>query len=217
MLSDDRRPLPNQPVSRAISRKANNRFGAVLSALYSFWMARVTGSTNARRDSYSVISFDRGAKIVVENDFTSRPQHLLVPLLQDDAPFGGTDFDEGLRTAQQVMESHWSTERSPVIIFLSDGECPVTNDVMFDLCNSAVARGRPLSFYSVSFGRSSRTNSLRQMVAIAEQVARNVPTDPRNLRIPSGYTSALDSIELAETFLGIAASLQKTRASLIGF
>ncbi|KAG1838350.1 hypothetical protein C8R48DRAFT_791384, partial [Suillus tomentosus] len=60
MASGDRHPLPNTPASDRIVRRSNNRFGAVLFSLYSFWSASavaIGGQQAARRDSY-VILFD---------------------------------------------------------------------------------------------------------------------------------------------------------------
>lgn len=59
----DRRPLPGQPVTRTIVQHNNNRFGAVLSALYGFWVTRSSGTTGARRDSYSVLTFDNYTQV----------------------------------------------------------------------------------------------------------------------------------------------------------
>ncbi|KAG8993099.1 hypothetical protein FRB94_011065 [Tulasnella sp. JGI-2019a] len=54
------------------------------------------------------------------------------------------------------------------------------------------------------------------MVTIAEQVALNAPNrDPLAPLVPCSYTDAMDTIRLAETFLTIADSLKKPRASLI--
>ncbi|KAG8901724.1 hypothetical protein FRC00_005051 [Tulasnella sp. 408] len=194
MGSPDRRPLPGQPVSATITAHNNNRFGAVLSAVYGFWVSRGSGNQGARRDAYSVITFQSSAAVRFANDLTRTPEQMLNVIVQEQAG-GGTNFDAALRTAQATMETHWSTERSPVLIFLSDGECRVSDPVIHDLCNRAVARGR--------------------MVTVAEQVATNAPRDPLTPLVPCGYTDAMDTIRLAETFLNIADSLKKPRAALL--
>ncbi|KAG8979788.1 hypothetical protein FRB93_009789, partial [Tulasnella sp. JGI-2019a] len=67
-----------------------------------------------------------------------------------------------------------------------------------------------------SFGPASSSSSLRRMVMIAEQVAQNASNrDPLAPLVPCSYTDAMDTIRLAETFLTIADSLKKPRASLI--
>ncbi|KAG8903436.1 hypothetical protein FRB99_003285 [Tulasnella sp. 403] len=208
----DRRPLPGQPVTRLIRSTNNNRFGAVLSSLYGFWMSRGSDASGWRRDAYSVITFDWTAETQFENDCISDPDQLLQRIARIQ-PYGGTDFDAALRATRAVMENNWSTDRSPVVVFLSDGECAVSDDVIYQLCNRAVARGKPLSFHSVAFGTNSA--SLRRMVSLAEQVAQAAPRNPLSPLVPCGYTDVMDTIRLAETFLQIADSLKKPRASLI--
>ncbi|KAG8921722.1 hypothetical protein FRC02_012397, partial [Tulasnella sp. 418] len=211
MSDTDRKPLPNTPSTTLITRHNNNRFGAVLSALNGFWLSRATTGT-ARRDSYTVIVFNEASQIIVNNDFTSTPDQLLNRVVATYAG-GGTYFDGALKTAQTSMENHWTNDRAPVIIFLSDGECSVSDPVVFDICNKAVALSKPLSFHAVSFGDNRWSQSLRRMVTIADQVSKNAPKDPLAPQpVPCGYTDAMDSIKLAETFLNIADSLKKPKA-----
>lgn len=115
MDGSDRRPLSNTPVTALIQRTANNRLGAVYSALYGFWASRhaaTTGSNAAanRRDAYSVVLFDSSAQAVISNDFTSDPATLLGRVVAYRAG-GGTNFGLALDTAKVLMEQHWSTER----------------------------------------------------------------------------------------------------------
>jgi hypothetical protein len=116
MGAKDRRPLVNSPVTTRIVQYADNRLGAVYSALYSFWTARhasVTAgpqATRARLDAYSVILFNDTATISVTNDFTSSPNQLLDAVLAHCCA-GGTNFMKALQSAQTVMEQHFSTER----------------------------------------------------------------------------------------------------------
>ncbi|KAG1764551.1 hypothetical protein EDD22DRAFT_883267 [Suillus occidentalis] len=220
MASSDRHPLPNTPASDRIVGRSNNRFGAVLSSLYSFWSARaaaVGGQQAARRDSYSVILFDSAVTNAFVNDFVSSPDQLLDAVLRYSAD-GGTNFTAAIQRAQSVMEQHWSTERSPVIIFLSDGECRIADQTIQDLCRSAVRLGKALSFHAVSFGPDRASTSLRRMTQIALDIQNNAPRDPlapAAATVASSYTQALDTVQLAETFLGIAESLRKPRGSLI--
>ncbi|KAG2040447.1 hypothetical protein BDR03DRAFT_892378 [Suillus americanus] len=220
MASGDRHPLPNTPASDRIVRRSNNRFGAVLSSLYSFWSARaaaIGGQQGARRDSYSVILFDSSVTNAFVNDFVSSPDQLLDAVLRYSAD-GGTNFTAAILQAQSVMEQHWSTERSPVIIFLSDGECHIADQTVQDLSRSAVRLGKALSFHAVSFGPDRASTSLRRMTQIALDIQNNAPRDPlapAAAAVASSYTQALDTVQLAETFLGIAESLRKPRGSLI--
>ncbi|KAI6101004.1 hypothetical protein EV401DRAFT_1890426 [Pisolithus croceorrhizus] len=200
MSSKDKKPLPNTPASGRISSRSNNRFGAVLSSLYGFWSARaaaIGSSANAaRRDAYSVILFNSHVVPVIENDFTSNPDQLLDAVLPH-AANGGTNFTAAITNAAGVMERHWSTERSPVIVFLSDGECQIADQTMQDLCCTSGRLG---------------------MVEIAQDAQNNAPRDPlapAAVTVLSSYTDALDTVQLAETFLGIAESLRKPRGSLM--
>jgi hypothetical protein len=62
MMSGDWAPLPNTPISAHLIGVCNNRYGAVLSALYGFWLARNSAvyaySTQARQDACSVVTFN---------------------------------------------------------------------------------------------------------------------------------------------------------------
>jgi hypothetical protein len=117
MAWKDRLPLANTPMTDQIKQSANNRLGAVYSALYNFWCARHAATTanrggiGARRDAYSVILFNDETTPVLVNDFTSPPDQLLAAVLCHKAN-GDTNFSEALRTAQGVMTLYWSTERS---------------------------------------------------------------------------------------------------------
>lgn len=116
------------------------------------------------------------------------------------------------------MEKYFSTERAPVVIFLSDGECELDNQTVQDLCRSAVHLGKPLSFHAVSFGQDAWAATLRRMAHIALDVQNNAPPDPlvpTSATVLSSYSEALDTVRLAETFLGIAESLRKPRGSLL--
>ncbi|KAG1738825.1 uncharacterized protein EDB91DRAFT_1329291 [Suillus paluster] len=177
----------------------------------------VGGQQGARHDSYSVILFQSSITNAFVNDFVSSPDQLLDAVLRYDAD-GGTNFTVAVQQAQSVMEQHWSTEWSPVMIFLSDGECHIADQTVQDLCHSAVRLGKALSFHAVSFGPDGSSTSLRRMTQIALGIQNNAPRDPlapAAATAASSYTQALDTIQLAETFLGIAESLRKPRGSLI--
>ena len=126
MSSDDRLPLADAPSTDRIRERANNRLGAVYSALYSFWLARhaaisssqVEETTGARRDAYSVIMFNSKTRKVVTNDFTSSPDELLDVVLNTEAE-GGTNFAAAIRAGQAVMEENWETDRSANLTSLS--------------------------------------------------------------------------------------------------
>ena len=112
----DQKPLPQSAGIDRILPKANNRLGAVLSALYSFWIARHAtmdrdSPVGARRmDAYSLIFFNHKPSTSIENDFTSSPDQLLTAAL-DFGIDGSTDFTSALERTQELMISYWSKER----------------------------------------------------------------------------------------------------------
>ena len=117
MSLSDRQPLPNSSGIERIVRKANNRLGAVFSALYSFWIARQAAVDRnsslggSRKDAYSLIFFNHEASASsIQNDFSSSPDELLNAALDFNIN-GGTDFTRALEKTEEVMISHWSTER----------------------------------------------------------------------------------------------------------
>ena len=111
MSWDDRCPLADAPMTDLITRFANNRLGAVYSALHGFWSARHAADTaGARRDAYSVILFNSASIPILINDFTSTPDQLLGAVLGHQAG-GGRNFSEALRAGRAVMEQNWSSER----------------------------------------------------------------------------------------------------------
>lgn len=60
MRNTDRLPLPHQPVAGRIESRHNNRFGAVLSALYQFLQERYSSNGgDERRDAYSILVFNQ--------------------------------------------------------------------------------------------------------------------------------------------------------------
>jgi hypothetical protein len=128
----DQSPIPNAPGSNRIIAKANNRLGAVISSLYSFWIVRQAifdsnpqPGGRPRRDAYSVILFNSEPTACIENDFTSSPEELLTTVLEHEAG-GGTDFARALKKTHEVMISYWSSERYAQMYRRSSYSLPVT-------------------------------------------------------------------------------------------
>ncbi|KAG8685533.1 hypothetical protein FRC11_010445, partial [Ceratobasidium sp. 423] len=219
LWNTDRQPLPGTPISARLVSECNNRYGAVLSALYGFWLSREvvasSTATQTRWDAYSIITFESTATTRLQNDFTSTTDQLISHLLPQAS--GGTNFHAALTMAQSVIETNWSSDRSPVIIFLSDGECNIGDNTVYDLCHLCVRLGKALAFHSVSFGADTHSASLRRMANIAHEVFASAPQDVLTAARgnPCAHTNAIDTIQLADTLLGIANSLQKPRASLM--
>jgi hypothetical protein len=222
MSQQDMQPPPDSAGIERIKPTADNRLGAVFSSLYSFWIEREAvisrNSVNGRdgNDAYSLIFFNHEQSTPIEYDFTSSPDELLTAALHFNAT-GDTDFSSVLERAQNVMTSHWSSERTTIVIFFSGGEGNVKNKAMYDLCRDAVRQGRPLSFHAVSFGQDSTSPSLRKMAQIAleaQYTASHDPLLPAEAKIPSSYTEALDTVRLAEPVLQNARSLRQPRVFL---
>ncbi|KAG8793625.1 hypothetical protein FRC12_002185 [Ceratobasidium sp. 428] len=220
MASCDRRPLPNTPISAQLSANCNNRYGGVLSALYGFLLSRepavTSSSTQARQDTYSVITFGYTVVTHIANDSTSTANQIITQLAQWRP--GGKNFHLALPQAQLVIETHWSSNRAPVVVFLSSMECNIGDGPVYDICRRCIQLGKALAFYTVSFGSDAYSSSLRQMANIAYEVYASAPRDVLGAARgnPCAYTNAINSIQLANTFLGFSNSLQKPRASLIG-
>ncbi len=133
MTRTDRQPLQNTPMARRIVGGHNNRYGAVLSAIWSFLHSREVATRNAartgvRQDTYSVVLFSATAEvkeirvvaigtashflfqIVAENNATSTAEQLVELLLNHDAT-RGTHYDNALISAREIVERHTTSER----------------------------------------------------------------------------------------------------------
>ncbi|KAF8341339.1 uncharacterized protein EI90DRAFT_2905822 [Cantharellus anzutake] len=214
MAERDRVPLAGQAATRQITNYNNNRYGAVLSAIYGFWTARAGASPGGiRRDAYSVVVFNDTAATIIANDLTRDAGALLSPLLRM-GPDGGTNFSAAIGEAHRVMERNWSADRAPCVIFLSDGEANTPSQELRAICDEAVFLGRPLSFFTVSFAAGSYSPVLDSMSTLATDIYRRASPGASH-DIPCGSYYAIDSIQLAQTFLGIADSMRQTRGALV--
>jgi hypothetical protein len=100
-----------------------------------------------------------------------------------------------------------------VMIFLSDGQCSVSDSVVQEVCRSAVRLGcvaffvfnfisdcfqrKPLSFHSISFGPDRSSSSLRRMANLALEIQNNAPCNPQTpamASVPSSFAIALDTV-----------------------
>nr|GAT45850.1 predicted protein [Mycena chlorophos] len=154
----------------------------------------------ARRDAYRVVLLDDHISTAIANEFTRSPDRLLADLVQYQAR-GGTNFTLAIQHAQSLMETPWSTERTPVVISLSNGQCTIGDETTRAISRRAIALGKP---HAVSFGPARSSDSLRRMVQVASEVQNNAPRDPLvpvAVTIASSYSKALDTVRLAETFL----------------
>ncbi|EUC62868.1 von willebrand factor type A domain protein, partial [Rhizoctonia solani AG-3 Rhs1AP] len=178
-------PQPTPIRARLASEECDNRYGAVVSALYSFWKSReghqVTSSSVVREDHYSVVAFDDEAEARVENDWRLTTNQLVDKLIpQEHVSCGGTDFEKAIEVAHEVLERSWSSQRAPILVFLSDGEGWINEESIRNLCNLSVKLGQALAFYAISFGLDTESDPLRLMVSVAEQVFQSAPASAKD-------------------------------------
>jgi hypothetical protein len=165
---NDRRPLPNTPITARIAQRHNNRLGAVFSALHGFWSARQPANSAAghRRDAYTVILFDENVTASTTHDTASSPDQLLAKMLPH-VPQWRTNFQSCLDSARDRMRKNWHNQRyvkhrtaihrsyqvtrTPVVVLLSDGEADVPDASLRRLCREAVTLGWASDFTNCIF------------------------------------------------------------------
>ncbi|KAF8549818.1 hypothetical protein OG21DRAFT_542691 [Imleria badia] len=207
---DDKKPLENSPVSERIRSRMNNRLGAVYSALYSFWSTR-QAAVGHQRDANTIILHAQDAQFVCENDTTRSPTEL-VDILLPNAPKGGNCFDKALKAADIAISTCWDDARPPVIIFLSDGIASVSDSAVQNLFRQTAQKGKGLSFHAILFGPKKTSTRMERMVTVALDAQGKTP---KLTSAPSSFHEALDSVQLSQTFLGLAESLRKPRGALM--
>ncbi|KAJ6620549.1 hypothetical protein B0H10DRAFT_1945867 [Mycena sp. CBHHK59/15] len=206
MAGDDLHPLPNRPGAALITCHADNRLGAVFSALHAFWMSRSSaldpGIVGARKDAYSVVFFDGVTSTCLQNDRDSTPDDLLTAVLQY-TPGGWTNSRAALSAAETLMRDHWNNDLAPVVIFLSDGECNAAQDMTESLARTALDLGHPLSFHSVLFGDNDGRESLQSMAQSALEIQNGAPNNAaQRLTVSSSFSEALDEVCFMWCFAG---------------
>jgi hypothetical protein len=110
-----------------------------------------------------------------------------------------------------------------VIIFLSDGECSVRDQIVQDLARTAVRLGysnvylsflrffilrcrKALSLQAISFGQDSQSSTLRRMPQIALDIQRTAPPGTvasGAANVLSSYSVALDTVSEPAEFLSL--------------
>jgi hypothetical protein len=126
--------------------------------------------------------------MVCDNDINSSPDELL-DMLPSTANFqGGINFTFALQLLQRQLENTWDVDRygplvndhansngsgsSPVVIFLSNGECRVQDVTVQQLCQSASSRG--YVYYSctkkpdLSLPQGNHCHSIQSHLAVTE-------------------------------------------------
>ena len=154
----DFRPLEDAPISQRIQAVADNRLGAIYSALYGFWSARANAIATigaTRGDAYSVILSGQCPVVVLSGDLTMSPDDMLNSVLAY-GPSGRLWPSDPLVAVESVMVQHWNVSRyavridlqptliirrSPVVVFLSSGTYVFTTNAMNSLARRSVALG----------------------------------------------------------------------------
>lgn len=117
-------------------------------------------------------------QVTLSNDMVSDGDQLLEKVIGGANLWGGTNYTAALQTVQTEMESTWASDRlvlggtrcqkkpltqirSPVVIFLSDGECDIEDTTVYDLCRSASRLGCVVShtFYYSSPEHTAENHS----------------------------------------------------------
>ncbi|RUS20076.1 hypothetical protein BC937DRAFT_86413 [Endogone sp. FLAS-F59071] len=238
----DMRPLQNTPVYRLLASTHNNRLGAVYDAINRFLETRLTTLRNratgasmpspAVNDKISLVLFNHSATTIYANrDLLTGSAGFITQMNQHTAS-GGTDFAHAMNEVTNVCIQHHDPSRVPIIIFLSDGEdsCPqVELQHLFDA--SAQIGAKPF-LTTVLFGTdTSGRNVLKAMADYAEkhhkatatrQSSGNSQARQPPLGRPSsssgfrcGFYNALDEVQLAEYFTGLALSLKECKPALM--
>ncbi|PVF98805.1 hypothetical protein CPB86DRAFT_757922 [Serendipita vermifera] len=216
MAGRDHLPPTRFPGTSLVARSHNNRYGSTLVAIYRFIAALEairSSQGNTSEDSFSCVLFNSEITIPFVDDQASTKDQLLAMLMRH-YPSGLTDFRTALSKVKEILETNWSDERYPVVIFLSDGEdndFSSDGEIVTEICETAVALGKPLALYTVAFGR--HIGLLEDMAKVARRIYRAAEPDAR--RIPCTFTSALDTVQLLDIFQHIAESFSLTRAGLI--
>jgi len=211
MSENDKQPLRGSAAcAKILARGMNNRLGAVYAALHSFWTARQAVSGH-QRDANTVILHAQGTESVCENDTTKSPDELLALLLPN-RPRGGNSFDLALKAADAAILKCWDDTRPPVIIFLSDGIASVSDSVVRKLFRKTTQKGKGLSLHAILFGPKQTSTRMEHMVTVALDAQSKTPA---LTSLQSSFHEALNSVQLSQTFLGIAESLRKPRGALM--
>jgi len=196
-----------------------NHLGCVLEACHCY-LAQRCGSGGGSEDRMSIIAFDTSPAVLCSYEqldlgtFVSKTANI--------RPNGGTNFTPALQAAFDVISSaeaqalgNHCQELKPMIIFLSDGLDNYTaNKPDVALRNLLQARQRTgkqggVRLHTISFG--SHQNQLLELLA---QVSRDFETNDE-FAYQSSFESSISGVELAETFITLATSLQPKRGGLI--
>ncbi|PKC02038.1 hypothetical protein RhiirA5_287900, partial [Rhizophagus irregularis] len=163
MSEQDIKPIQDFPIYDDLTKKHNNRIGAVYQAVYLFMNTR-KNSAKITPDSISLILFNHKTIVPFEYRDLTNLSDVLNSMLKYEAG-GLTDFDSAIQKAGILIETHFDPTkyvllnklntltilynffiynflfRVNVIIFLSDGECKTPTNQLNDICKQNKENG----------------------------------------------------------------------------
>ncbi|RUS18258.1 hypothetical protein BC937DRAFT_88981 [Endogone sp. FLAS-F59071] len=242
MTLKDMRPLRNTPVYRLLAGTHNNRLGAVYDAINRFLETRLTTLRNratgasmpspAVNDKISLVLFNHSATTIYANRDLSTGSAGFITQMSQHTASGGTSFAQAMNEVTNVCIQHHDPSRVPIIIFLSDGEDSCPQDQLQQLFDTSAQIGAKPFLTTVLFGTdTSGRDVLKAMADYAEKHHQVTPTrqysgNPQARQLPlgrpssssgfrCGFYNALDEVQLAEYFTGLAQSLKECKPALM--
>ncbi|KAK9764513.1 hypothetical protein K7432_007905 [Basidiobolus ranarum] len=226
MLSYDFRPIVGSPLHRRLQSGYDNRFGAVLDATYRFLQSRQSTWSNEPdgRDAVSVVLFSTSASVHLQNDTNLDAMEIIESILSSKISHHGTDYDSAMMTASRLIQSNWDPKMPAVIIFLSDGECGYDRELHTNIFENHASKGQATGFFSILFSPTENySSSLKEMAQIAKaqyrtmlkQKSSNSILSHDEDKIPCGYHTAINEVDLSQHFLQLAKSLREQHPSLM--
>ncbi|CAG8588725.1 6761_t:CDS:10 [Rhizophagus irregularis] len=210
MSEQDIKPIQDFPIYDDLTKKHNNRIGAVYQAVYLFMNTR-KNSAKITPDSISLILFNHKTIVPFEYRDLTNLSDVLNSMLKYEAG-GLTDFDSAIQKAGILIETHFDPTKVNVIIFLSDGECKTPTNQLNDICKQNKENGSPLYLYTVLFGSDRRSYSLEKMAEIAQSYH---PQNSSSKTLRCQFTSTADAGKLVNHFNYVAESLRKHKPALL--
>ncbi|GBC39328.2 hypothetical protein GLOIN_2v1773792 [Rhizophagus irregularis DAOM 181602=DAOM 197198] len=202
MTKQDIKPIQDFPIYNDLTKKHNNRIGAVYQAVYLFMNAR---RNSTMTDRISLVLFNHKTIVPFEYQDLTNLKDLLNSMLQYEA-CGLINFDSAIQKAGVLIETHFDPTKVNVIIFLSDRECGTPTNQLNAICKQNKEKGSPLYLYTVLFGSDRHSNSLNKMAEIAQSYHPQNPSSKNALRCQ--FTSTADAGKLANYFNYVEDSLR---------
>ncbi|PKY25815.1 hypothetical protein RhiirB3_528171 [Rhizophagus irregularis] len=211
MSGQDIKPMQDFLIYNDLTKKHNNRIGAVYQAVYLFMNARRNSAKITMPDSISLILFNHEPIVPFEYRDLTNLKDLLNSMLQYKAN-GFTNFDNAIQKAGILIKTHFDPMKVNVIIFLSDGECKTPTNQLNAICKQNKEKGSPLYLYTVLFGSDRHSDSLEKMAKIAQSYHPQ-NSSPNALRCQ--FTSTADAGKLVNHFNYVEDSLRKHKPALL--